>query len=127
MLEARSTNMGETKIHLQRVFILAGKQSTSHLLGKFYESKGIDFRVKNRAMAFHPGRSVRPGLSISGTQGCKSSKDREFVHSPGGDFMEEAGLKQILRENDDLDRWSLEPMGQEWRKETRIWKLVSGN
>ena len=60
-------------------------------------------------MAFQPGGSIRPGISNSGTQSNKSTKDREFVHSHGGEFMEEAGLKQILKKSKDLDGWSLEP------------------
>lgn len=102
--------MGEIEIHLRKVFILAGKQITLRLLGKFYESKEINFGVtKTRAKTFHPGGPIRPGISNSGTRGYKSIKSREFVHSYGGGLMEEVGLKQILRKNEDLNRWSLEP------------------
>lgn len=36
--------------------------------------------------------------------------------------MEEAGLKQILRKKEDLDRWSL--VGQGWGKEASVWVLI---
>lgn len=38
--------------------------------------------------------------------------------------MEQAGLKQILREKEDLERWSLEPMEQGREKETSRWALT---
>lgn len=38
--------------------------------------------------------------------------------------MEQAGLKEILREKEDLGRWSLDCMEQERDKETSMWALT---
>jgi len=38
--------------------------------------------------------------------------------------MEQAGLKQILEEKEDLGRWSLDRMEQERDEETSTWALT---
>lgn len=38
--------------------------------------------------------------------------------------MEQAGLKQILEEKEDLGRWSLDRMEQERDEETSMWALT---
>ena len=38
--------------------------------------------------------------------------------------MGQAGLKEILREKEDLSRWSLDRMVQERDKDTSVWALT---